>query len=693
LFAVLKKILHSIITFNPKKFAHSVAWLLYVLTVLWIWQTLTFIVLLMSYLTYQILQKILKFRLIPRSFAEPLSKKLTSFYVRITSFSRQEELTINRINLIDIAFRNMLFKKSRAIVTIGGMAIGIAAIVFLVSIGFGLQEVIIRRVARLDELKQTDVTSQPGSREKITDKTISDIKNLPNTDQALPMIASVAKVSVQKSVSDMAVYGVTADYLNQSAVKLIHGKIFDSQDISYYQEPSEEQLLLGDESQPPESDGDLVSFSLEEEQWIRLREEPSTDSKVLGFVTYEQKIQEGERVWGEFYSEAEDEEQVIEDGDESKAPWLKSYFHVWEKVGGEYQQIVDDLGNPVEKEGYIAQIGVSVNELTDSRVLGLKTENEDQQVLLAQADISDESTDSAAIASTDVPVEEGWVEIASESSTTLKEQIKTISLADNAKKEAVVNLAMLQIMGIPEGEAVGKTFEVSFVVLGELLDTNDEKIQSVPTQYTIVGVIPEDKTPFFYVPFIDMRGLGISNYSQLKVVAKEASQLHDLRKQIESVGFTTRSVADTVKQIDQLFATVRIVLSILGLVALSIAALGMFNTLTVSLLERTREVGLMKAMGMKSQEVRELFLTESLVMGFFGGVIGIFLGFLAGKLLGLLLSILSVSKGAGFIDISYLPFGFVAFIFILSLVVGIFTGVYPAIRATKISALDALRYE
>jgi putative ABC transport system permease protein len=131
----------------------------------------------------------------------------------------------------------------------------------------------------------------------------------------------------------------------------------------------------------------------------------------------------------------------------------------------------------------------------------------------------------------------------------------------------------------------------------------------------------------------------------------------------------------------------------LGLVALSVAALGMFNTLTISLLERTREVGLMKAMGMKSSEVKELFLIESLVMGFFGGVGGIILGVTTGKLLSLILSIVSVSRQVGAIDVTYVPFIFILFIFGLSTLVGMTTGIFPARRATKISALNALRYE
>jgi len=134
-------------------------------------------------------------------------------------------------------------------------------------------------------------------------------------------------------------------------------------------------------------------------------------------------------------------------------------------------------------------------------------------------------------------------------------------------------------------------------------------------------------------------------------------------------------------------------LGVLGVVALSVAALGMFNTLTVSMLERTHEVGMMKAVGMVSKEVKELFLAESMVMGILGGVMGLIMGILAGRLLSLGISFVSVSRGAGIINISYLPIDFIILIVILSLVVGFVTGMYPASRATKISALDALRYE
>ncbi len=248
-------------------------------------------------------------------------------------------------------------------------------------------------------------------------------------------------------------------------------------------------------------------------------------------------------------------------------------------------------------------------------------------------------------------------------------------------------------MSIDENNAIGKELSLSLVVVGELLEDPNVRIESAPLNYKIVGVIPDEGTPIIYVPFMDVRSLGVNKYSQLKVIAKDNGSLRDIRTTIESAGYGTVSVSDTVAQIDSLFSNFRLVLSILGLVALSVAALGMFNTLTVSLLERTREVGLMKAMGLKSGEVKSLFLTESMIMGLYGGILGLLLGIGFGKLLSLILSALSVVKGVGFVDVSYVPISFVVFVIFLSILVGIATGYYPAKRATKISALNALRYE
>ena len=190
-----------------------------------------------------------------------------------------------------------------------------------------------------------------------------------------------------------------------------------------------------------------------------------------------------------------------------------------------------------------------------------------------------------------------------------------------------------------------------------------------------------------------LRAFEDMEYSQARVVVDQESNLSEVRRKLEYQGFRTYSVADTVAEVRGLFVNVRLFFGILGIVSLFVGGLGMFNTLTVSLLERTREVGLMKAIGMKATEVQEMFLTESMTMGVIGGIIGVVLGIGTGKLLSILISILALSKGRAFVDISYVPVWFVVLSIIIAILVGAITGIMPARRATQISAINALRYE
>lgn len=651
-----------------------------------LWKTTTFTLLLSLYFIGKIADKTTeKTANIPfvSKFTQKIRPRFASFY-RKTSLvlNIHEKDSISRIDLIEISMRNLRAKKTRTSVTIGGMTIGIAVIVYLVSIGYGLQQLVVNRVARLDEMKQADVVAQTGSKLKINDKILSDFKNINNVKYSLPLIALVGRVNYQNSVSDMAVYGVTSDYLKQSAIKPTSGKIFDSNDL-VSEAPLGEvagastlktDVAVGDKI------GD-VDFYINANSWIRVRENPDPKSKILGYTKRTEGKYQGEEIWGGTYPS--DDKVGVDGKDEKGKPlgrWLKSTVLLWksEKCDiqkgdceeGKYKVVRDEDGVQVQKMGYMAEINlmVSSSEIKPTNVLGDTTIGTSAGTLTT-------------------------VDIASEAGIIKPPETKKVDLGTSAKRQAVVNKAMLNVLGIKENEALGKTFSTSFVVVGDLLDNDTEKIESTPSDYTIIGITPDDKTPVFYVPFIDLRSLGINNYSQVKVVVNDQASLSKARKQIEAMGYMTRSVADTVAQINSLFKTARTLLALLGLVALAVAALGMFNTLTVSLLERTREVGLMKALGMKSEEVSELFLTESMIMGFCGGIFGIILGFLAGKLTGVVLSLFAIFKGVGVIDIASLPLGFVAVIVVLSLVVGIATGIYPAKRATKISALNALRYE
>ncbi|MCD8484571.1 FtsX-like permease family protein [Candidatus Woesebacteria bacterium] len=427
---------------------------------------------------------------------------------------------------------------------------------------------------------------------------------------------------------------MTSDFLEQSAIKPVEGQIFTSNEIVVERE--NEQSSSGEDANVNAAREALIT--LEAETWYRVRENPNPNAPLLGYTRSTGNEYPAEMVTGEEY--------LV--GTELSNAWVRAEVPLWTENNGEYEPVRADSDRQVYRFGYITESNLTVIPLNGERERGL---------------LEGQST------------------------------TKQVKLPDSISQDVVVNLATLQVLGIQQEDAVGEVFEVSFVVTGDLLEDKDTKIQSFPVSYRIVGVTPDDRSAIMYVPFADMRLLGVDRFSQVKVTVNAENRLQRVRDQIETLGYNTSSVVDTVVRINSIFGTARTMLLVVGMVALIIASLGMFNTLTVSLLERTREVGLMKAMGLKSSEIRELFLAESMIMGSAGGVLGLLGGYLSAKVLEVILSLYTLYKGVGYISIASIPFGFALLILILSFGVGLLTGYYPARRATKISALNALRYE
>jgi ABC-type antimicrobial peptide transport system permease subunit len=649
-----------------------------------------------------------------------LSTKMSSF-ARLVDRGRDDG--IRHLELFELSYRNMLFKKARTFVTVGGMALGVATIVFLVSLGYGLQKMVVGRVARLDEMRQTDVSSQPGSQVKITDEALRAMSEITGVDKALPLIGVVAKINYNGSISDVAVYGVTSDYLENSAIHPREGKLFESRELGKLQRWDDfikgynEQLAKAELSKNVAGVTTIapgtnlmntkirdVKFSIYPQIWVKLHESPSLGSKVIGYSKRSGGIEYGAEYWGDKYlAESQPDNQAV--ADKTYGRWIYAKMFVYEEVrcekaegnctGGSYVQKLDDKGLPLQTYAFFDESLVQVQgkDMTKAAVLADSTPGALESSSSSSSEVS--SALAASLGGTGLAQDDlDFIGLTLESTpSNSAANVKKVALSADAHREAVVNEAFIEVLGLTHESPIDKKFNVSFIVTSDLLGDDSAKVESVEAEYKIVGVIPGTATPFFYVPVSDLKKLGVTSYSQIKLITENKDLLSGIREKVRAMGYSSESVADTVEQINKLFNSIRFVLAIIGGVALGVASLGMFNTLTVSLLERTREVGLMKAMGMTSDEVKKLFLVESMLMGFIGGVLGIFIGFLAGKLFSALLSIFSISKGVGFLDISYVPLNFILLVFGLSLIVGTVTGIYPARRARKISALDAIRYE
>ncbi len=130
------------------------------------------------------------------------------------------------------------------------------------------------------------------------------------------------------------------------------------------------------------------------------------------------------------------------------------------------------------------------------------------------------------------------------------------------------------------------------------------------------------------------------------------------------MGFTVLSLSDTIEEANKIFQAIQIILSLFGAVALIVSAIGMFNTMTIALLERTQEVGIMKSLGASNKDVWKLFLVEAIIIGFLGGVSGIVVGLAGGAGLNFGVNKLASSLGGSEVDLFYTPNEFIIIIVI-----------------------------
>jgi putative ABC transport system permease protein len=130
-----------------------------------------------------------------------------------------------------------------------------------------------------------------------------------------------------------------------------------------------------------------------------------------------------------------------------------------------------------------------------------------------------------------------------------------------------------------------------------------------------------------------------------------------------------------------------------GSLALTVASLGIINTLVMAILERRREIGVLKALGATDRDVRSIFFAEAGAMGFFGGICGVAIGWLIARALSWGTSIYLTRKGLPKVIIAYVPWWLAAAAIGIAVVVSLIAGLYPAARAAKLNPVEALRYE
>ena len=184
-----------------------------------------------------------------------------------------------------------------------------------------------------------------------------------------------------------------------------------------------------------------------------------------------------------------------------------------------------------------------------------------------------------------------------------------------------------------------------------------------------------------------------TTYASLSVRAKSPSQVEALETSIKKMGFNAFSLLDASKSLRTFFTVFDSLLGIFGCLALAVATLGIVNTLVMAILERRREIGVLKALGAADSDVQQLFFLEAGVMGFFGGVFGVLFGWLLGRAVTFGTNVYLARQNLNPIELSSVPWWLVVSALIFAILVSLAAGLYPASRAAKLNPVDGLRYE
>jgi putative ABC transport system permease protein len=183
------------------------------------------------------------------------------------------------------------------------------------------------------------------------------------------------------------------------------------------------------------------------------------------------------------------------------------------------------------------------------------------------------------------------------------------------------------------------------------------------------------------------------SYSSVNVRVKNPGQIRNVEDAIKKMGFNTFSILDATRSLQQFFAVLDVFLGIFGSLALAVASIGIVNTLVMAILERRREIGIMKAIGASDGDVKKLFFAEAGAMGILGGIVGVVLGWAIGQVINLGTNIYLKRQSLPPEHFWAVPWWLVAFALVFAFAVSLISGLYPASRAARLDPVQALRYE
>lgn len=380
----------------------------------------------------------------------------------------------------------------------------------------------------------------------------------------------------------------------------------------------------------------------------------------------------------------------------------------------QYKDDVDDSENTNEN----AVADVKFKEITKENINKIKEKGDVQDIVsMFKADVSSIKLGDKSVKLSSVNGVDTNYNIYSESDVDAARQKKKddsinylISgnlIKDNNANECMITEKLSKKLGIDNPkDMIGKEIEIiadkSFANIKEkplnlkvkVVGVINEKVNETDSVTTTIGVA--DKINKF------MKNNEYT-YSKvgpttINVNVKNASDVKKINEYIQKdLGYTTFSLEDVAERVKSVFIVVKSILAIGGAIVLFVAALGVINTMVMSIYERTKSIGVMKAVGASKGDIKAIFLVESGAIGFIGGVLGTLFSLF--NLVVIKAIATYVLKSKGVTDTSFLgnvfasPLRICLITISFAIIITILAGLYPSSRAAKLNPIDALKYE
>lgn len=279
-------------------------------------------------------------------------------------------------------------------------------------------------------------------------------------------------------------------------------------------------------------------------------------------------------------------------------------------------------------------------------------------------------------------------------------------VVENIKNdEVVVTSAISDAYNVQPQNLIGKTI----VLTDQPGFFGSQSKPLPPKEYKIVGVIDTIRD-FTYILNLDVAKtdlairngyenvdefLKTSGFQTIYVKTNSEQSVKSISEEIRSLGFDATTLEEVLTIFNTFFNIIPIIFTLIGAIAIFVASIGIINTMVMSVFERTKEIGVMKAVGGKNRDILMLFVTEAGLIGFIGGLLAVVISLV---LMGLLQSLFinNIFPELGITNISEVfitPLWLIVVSLVFSILVGVMAGYFPARRAGRLNPVDALRHE